>query len=175
MLIVSVLGFGTAAAIFSLVMIGGFLTFGSNCLGLVLNNYAVSDGLAGLARVAICLSLITAYPLVFLSLRRQCLDILGNTDFAEAYPATVTCLLLSGVTAVALKLHNLGTVAAFAGACFGSFLIYVAPALMAIGAVCRGMKPPPRGLRGYMNFLVQILLVPMGIVLGAVGAVQSLS
>ncbi|CAE7793160.1 SLC38A11 [Symbiodinium sp. CCMP2592] len=103
--VVSVLGFCTAGLIFSLVMVGGFLTFGSSCMGLILNNYAAIDSLALLARAAIVLSLVTAYPLVFLSLRKQVLEILGSkgADFANQRPRAMTISLLAGVTAVAFK------------------------------------------------------------------------
>ncbi|CAE7254975.1 Slc38a11 [Symbiodinium pilosum] len=143
--IMSVLGFCTAGLIFSLVMVGGFLTFGSSCMGLILNNYAATDSLALFARAAIVLSLVTAYPLVFFSLRKQVLEILGSqgADMAEKRPRAMTVVLLAGVTAVALKLRNLGVVAALAGASLGTFLVYVAPALMVMGAQRRGLAARP--------------------------------
>merc|ERR1712039_842243 len=108
-------------------MAGGFLTFGRNSLGLILNNYAATDSLAVLARMAIAVSLITAYPLVFLNVRRQLVDLFGRrgADLASNQPQLLTVSLLAGITLVALNLRNLGKLAAFAGACFGSFLIYM--------------------------------------------------
>eukprot|EP00931_Biecheleriopsis_adriatica_P067952 TRINITY_DN42006_c0_g1_i1.p1 TRINITY_DN42006_c0_g1~~TRINITY_DN42006_c0_g1_i1.p1 ORF type:complete len:517 (+),score=99.34 TRINITY_DN42006_c0_g1_i1:79-1551(+) len=174
--IVSVLGFGISGLIFSLVMAGGFLTFGSNSMGLILNNYAATDSLALLARGAIVLSLVTAYPLVFLSLKKQvaeCLGDQGSSLLAER-PKLLTVTLLTGVTMVALRLRNLGKVAAFAGACFGSFLIYVAPALMVLGAQRRGLAKTPTGMSGAAARAMQLLLVPLGLGLGILGAIQSL-
>merc|ERR1712107_213156 len=113
-------------------MAGGFLTFGQSCSGLILNNYPSTDILATFARLAICASLLTAYPLVFLSLRRQALDFFQPrlVDLEAANPAMVTVWLLAAVTAVAIKLTDLGLLAAFAGAVFGSFLIYIGPGIM---------------------------------------------
>ncbi|CAE6959145.1 AVT2 [Symbiodinium natans] len=173
--VVSVLGFCTAGLIFSLVMVGGFLTFGSSCMGLILNNYAAMDSLALLARAAIVLSLVTAYPLVFLSLRKQVLEILGDKgdDLAQR-PRLMTISLLAGITAVALKLRNLGVVAALAGASLGTFLVYVAPALMVMGARRRGLTERPEGAVGLLARATQIFLVPLGLGLGVIGCIQCL-
>lgn len=78
--------------------LSGFLTFGQSSMGLILNNYAATDGLAVLARAAIVLSLVTAYPLVFLSLRKQVLEVLGTrgAKVAEEKPRLTTVLLLAG-------------------------------------------------------------------------------
>eukprot|EP00928_Gymnodinium_smaydae_P030702 TRINITY_DN22756_c0_g1_i1.p1 TRINITY_DN22756_c0_g1~~TRINITY_DN22756_c0_g1_i1.p1 ORF type:complete len:561 (+),score=127.12 TRINITY_DN22756_c0_g1_i1:80-1762(+) len=175
-LAVSLLGFGAAAVIFSVVMVGGFLTFGKSSLGLILNNYAATDPLASLARGAVLLSLVTAYPLVFLSLRKQVLSVLPDDAkaLAEKRPRFVALVLLSAVTAVALSLRDLGKLAAFAGAAFGSFLIYVAPAVMVLSAQRRGLGPKPRGAGGALARSVQLLLIPLGLALGALGAMQSL-
>jgi len=174
--IVSVLGFGIAAVIFSLVMAGGFMTFGLSSSGLILNNYASTDWLAEGARAAIALSLITAYPLVFFSLRKQVVGALGKrgADFAASRPGRLDVMLLGAVTLVALCLNDLGKVASFAGACFGTFLIYVAPALMVLRAQQRGIGPRPGGLSGKLGRATQFLLIPLGLALAVVGVYESL-
>eukprot|EP00438_Fugacium_kawagutii_P008883 Skav202622 [mRNA] locus=scaffold515:73671:80581:- [translate_table: standard] len=174
--IVSVLGFGISGLIFCLVLAGGFLTFGKSSMGLILNNYAATDGLAVLARAAIVLSLVTAYPLVFLSLRKQVVEILGSrgAKFAEEKPRLSTVVLLAGVTAIALRLRNLGVVAALAGASLGTFLVYVAPALMILGAQHRDLAPRPKGFSGWVARAMQVFLVPLGVGLGVIGSVHSL-
>ena len=50
--------FGLAAVLMSLIMGAGFLTFGASSQGLILNNYATTDGLAFVARCGIGLSII---------------------------------------------------------------------------------------------------------------------
>ena len=52
-------GFITAVLSFIFIMTTGFLTFGGSSGGFVLNNYANSDILATLSRVAIGLAIIT--------------------------------------------------------------------------------------------------------------------
>lgn len=174
--IVSVLGFGISGLIFCLVLAGGFLTFGQSSMGLILNNYAATDGLAVLARAAIVLSLVTAYPLVFLSLRKQVVEILGSrgAKLAEEKPRLSTVVLLAGVTAIALRLRNLGVVAALAGASLGTFLVYVAPALMILGAQRRNLVQSPKGFGGWVARVMQVFLVPLGVGLGVIGSVHSL-
>ena len=119
------LGFCISGLIFCLVLAGGFLTFGQSSMGLILNNYAATDGLALLARAAIVLSLVTAYPLVFLSLRKQVLEVLGSkAKLAEEKPRLTTVLLLAVITAIAMRLQNLGVVAACPGL-FKSLELYI--------------------------------------------------
>lgn len=170
--LVSMMAFGLAGLIFSAVMMGGFLTFGSSSMGLILNNYAATDKLALVARAAIAMSLITGYPLVFLSLKKQVVDLVGEAGekFSARRPRLLTVGLLSAITLIALNLRNLGKVAAFAGACFGSFLIYVAPPLMVLGAQRRGFAKAS----GPAARVVQVLMIPLGLSLGAIGAIQSL-
>jgi len=173
---VSLLGFGIACVIFSTVLVGGFLTFGKTCSGLILNSYAATDGLATAARAAIALSITTSYPLVFFSLRKQSCDMLGKkfTDFANARPGTVTVVLLAAITSVAIRVHNLGTVAACQGAVLGSFMIYIGPALMALRAQQRGIGPAQTGWRGKVSRAAQLGLVPLGLAFGIIGAYQAL-
>jgi len=167
--LVSVLGFAIAGLTMSLVMAGGFLTFGKSCSGLILNNYASSDWLAELARIAIGVSLLTAYPLVFFNFKKQIVDLIGIQKFAAAQPGILNVLVLGCVTILAVYLRDLGKVAAFAGACFGTFLIYVAPALMALRAHQLGLGPPSSGLGGKISRAAQCVIIPVGLALAAVG------
>ena len=48
----------------AVVMVSGFLTFGGAADGYILNNYATTDKLAQLARLAIGGSIVTTYPLL---------------------------------------------------------------------------------------------------------------
>merc|ERR1712232_1367701 len=176
--VVTFAAFGIACTIFSLVMAGGFLTFGKSSSGLILNNYATTDKPAALAGIAI--SLVTGYPLVFVSLRKQLVDALGKagSDLAARRPDFLTTTILCVITLVALRLRDLGKVVAFAGACFGSFLIYVAPALMSLRAHQLHLGPRSKrskGFRGLIGRSLQLMLIPLGVLLGSLGAMQSLS
>jgi len=171
-LLVSVIGFSIAAIILSTVMSCGFLTFGRASLGLILDNYAATDRLAVAARIAIVVSLTTTQPLVFFSLRRQLVDLFGHrgAELAERWPTLLTISLLAVVTLIALVLHDLGKLTAFAGACFGSFLIYIAPAAMVLYAERRGLGP--RG--SLLARCARLATLPLGAALGILGAIQSL-
>lgn len=175
--IVSLLGFGAAVIVFSVVMAGGFMTFGSNSSGLILDNYAPSDHLASFGRFALVLSVTTAYPLVFLSVREVTLDFMGAdvVQFAEQSPALLTLFILIIITGVALWLTDLGKLVSFAGAAFGSFIIYVAPALMALGAQRKKLGSSVLKLDGAWHSVLQLVMIVLGIVLGMIGALQSLA
>lgn len=173
---VAFLGFAASGLILSVVMIGGFLTFGASSSGLILNNYASTDPLAASARAAIGLSIVTAYPIVFLSIREQFVEFLGKRGAAlqNNRPNVVTVGLLGSVTALALSLNDLGKVAGFAGAVFGIFLIYIAPPLMALRARQRGIGSHAKGARGMASIIAQTLLIPLGSALALMGVVQTL-
>eukprot|EP00929_Paragymnodinium_shiwhaense_P031226 TRINITY_DN17545_c0_g2_i1.p1 TRINITY_DN17545_c0_g2~~TRINITY_DN17545_c0_g2_i1.p1 ORF type:complete len:522 (+),score=76.59 TRINITY_DN17545_c0_g2_i1:166-1566(+) len=174
----SVAGFSGAALIFAIIMVAGFWTFGLNCQGLILNNYAETDALAGLARVGVCLSLILGFPLSFLSLRKDIVAMLGKSgeDFAAKQPILLTVMLHAVITALALNLYDLGKVVAIAGSCFGSILIYIAPSLMVLRAQQRGVGAKlPEGAAGATTRGAQMLCIAVGLAFGILGTVRNLS
>jgi amino acid permease len=61
--------FGISIAMFLFIMTVGFLSFGGNSLGFILNNYSSTDNLATLARFAIGGALLTGYPFTFSAIR----------------------------------------------------------------------------------------------------------
>ena len=54
-----------SGGVFVVVMVSGFMTFGTVSESFILNNYAMHDGAAVLARFATGISLYTSYPLIF--------------------------------------------------------------------------------------------------------------
>lgn len=169
--VVSVVSFLITGCVFSTVMVGGFLTFGTSCSGLILNNYSASDALAFVARAAIALSLMTSYPLVFTNVRQQFVTLAGERGarFAAERPDALTVLLLATVTSLALSLRDLGKLVAISGAVFANFLIYIAPALMVLCAQRRNMGPCKKGLLGVASRACQAGMIPLGLVLGCIG------
>jgi len=169
--VVTVASFMITGCIFSTVMVGGFLTFGTSCSGLILNNYSASDTLAFVARAAIALSLVTSYPLVFANVRQQFLTLIGDRGeaFAAKRPDAFTVLLLAAVTSLALCLRDLGKLVAISGAVFANFLIYVAPALMVLSAQRRNMGPCQKGPLGVASRACQAGMIPLGLLLGCIG------
>jgi sodium-coupled neutral amino acid transporter 11 len=72
------LGFGVTIAITVLVMGLGFLTFGGNSAGMVLNNYSTVDAGAGFCRLLMAVNVIGSYPFVFRASKLSLMDILSN-------------------------------------------------------------------------------------------------
>lgn len=96
----------------------GYLTFGSACSGLVLNNYSPKDVLIGASRVAVALSLVFSYPLVFQGCRDGVLDLLqvstekrGNNSFLNL----TTACMLGAITLLAATLKDVSLVLALGG------------------------------------------------------------
>jgi Transmembrane amino acid transporter protein len=112
----------------------GFLTFGGATAGFVLNNYASSDSLITVARLAVGLSIITGYPFVFSALREGVMDMMKVTDLTKrsSMQGKLTLSLLSMVTLLSLVLKDVGFVVSVSGAAFGSALMLMFPAMMNI-------------------------------------------
>jgi len=127
--------FGLAAVLMGSIMAGGFLTFGAASSGLILNNYATPDKLAFLARLGIGMSIIFSYPINFVGLREGIFAALGKTESAKkpAVHVLATLAIMLVINGCALVVKDLGLVVGLGGAILGSALVYIFPALMAIG------------------------------------------
>lgn len=121
----------------------GFLTFGANSAGLILNNYSPKDTLMGLSKIAVALSLVFSYPLAFAGFRDGLLDLmkLKNKKDDSAFLNILSVGILSAITVAALVIPDVSFVMAFAGTTFGNALIYIFPALMFRGAIKKVSKP----------------------------------
>ena len=157
----------------------GFLTFGGNSLGLILNNYSGKDSLATFARVAIGAALLTGYPFTFSALREGVLDLLhfsGEKRSSAVLPFTV--LSLSLVTALALILRDVGFVVSLSGALFGCILMFVVPGLMNIANLKAKTKGKP-GLELSSHDKLELKfdygLVALGLVLTGLGVAVTLN
>lgn len=138
--------FGASILFFIFVMVTGFLQFGGNTAGFILNNYSSKDNLATLARFAIGLALLTGYPFTFSALREGLLDLQGKTGSSrDAAFTPLTLTLLGLVTALALVLKDVGFVVSMTGALLGSLLMLIVPAIMNISShkalVKKGLQP----------------------------------
>lgn len=166
--------FGIAILFFSLVASLGFLTFGGASSGLILNNFSGGDALMSLSRVAVAVSIVFSYPLIFSGAREGWLDLLrvpaGKRTTSLLNGATLA--ILAAVTLVATKVEELAFISSFAGATLGSALIYVYPALMFRSAVKQMGEKATRGLRREVPFAM--LSAGLGVVMGCIGAKMSL-
>eukprot|EP00588_Corethron_pennatum_P012437 CAMPEP_0194275196 /NCGR_PEP_ID=MMETSP0169-20130528/8099_1 /TAXON_ID=218684 /ORGANISM="Corethron pennatum, Strain L29A3" /LENGTH=481 /DNA_ID=CAMNT_0039018605 /DNA_START=69 /DNA_END=1514 /DNA_ORIENTATION=- len=131
----------TSFAVSSLTFIGvaslGFLTFGSNSAGLILNNYATGDALASLSRIAVALSIVFSYPLTFVGIRDGLLDLASVPEEKRTNPLLdkLSVIILAAVTGLALKVKDLSFVLSFGGATLGNAIIFVYPVCMFVKAV----------------------------------------
>ena len=159
-------GFGFAALLMGAIMAGGYLTFGAASQGLILNNYATADPLALVARLGIGLSIIFSYPLNFLGLREGLLTMLklDGSKTAVHWGATLALMVLMNGTALFMK--DLGLVVGLGGAILGSALVYIFPALMAIGEKA--------GAMGKMEKLANWGLAGLGVFFAVLGSVMCL-
>ncbi|KAL3925883.1 MAG: hypothetical protein SGILL_000095 [Bacillariaceae sp.] len=126
--------FAASISIFALIASVGFLTFGSNSSGLILNNYSTKDGLMSISRIAVAISLVFSYPLAFVGARDGVTNLLKMKSTPKVQNA-LTVGLLSAVTGLALIIPDVSFVLAFAGATLGNGLIYIFPAFMFRGAI----------------------------------------
>jgi hypothetical protein len=141
---------------------------------LILNNYSGKDTLMGLSRLAVAVSIVFSFPLVFAGARDGWLDLLKVPvdDRTGAVLTTTTVAVLSGITLLASRLRELAFIMSFSGATMGNALIYVYPALMFRGAV-KGMgEKADKGLRREVPFAMFTAL--LGVAMGGIGAKMAL-
>ncbi|RYH28750.1 hypothetical protein EON65_10980 [archaeon] len=166
--------FGASVLFFTLIMCVGFLTFGGASQGFILSNYAGSDILATLARLAIGVALVTGYPFTFSALREGILDMANVKGENRSKLFTpVTAGLLATVTALALVLKDVGFVVSISGALFGCALMFIIPAVMNVQNLKRqqlqGRAKANAGLEKGFNYAI----MGTGFVMGVLGVFVS--
>ena len=194
----SAVAFAIAALLSGGIAAAGFLTFGASSQGLILNNYATGDRMASLARLGIGLSIVFSYPLNFLALRSGVHGMLKLDGASGPVHLVSTLLLFGAATALSMLIKDLGLLIALPGALLGSALVYIFPALMAIGnakqaaaAAAAGGGPKPAGgarprqaaaaaakpaaVRSRAELVVNYGLVGLGVVLAVVGGAVTLN
>lgn len=131
--------FGASCLVYILITSFGFLTFGSNCDGYILNNYSTKDSLATFCRVSIAIAIICTYPLVFIGYRDGVLDLLKVP--VEKHTSNnlnlLTVVLLIFITLIAMTVTDLGLVNAIGGGTLATVIVFVFPTLMYRQAVKR--------------------------------------
>ncbi|KNC51047.1 uncharacterized protein AMSG_12027 [Thecamonas trahens ATCC 50062] len=122
----------------------GYLSYGTEVRGDLLNNYSASDIYVNLGRVALTVVLACTYPLVFLPLRETTLGLIVTHVWASA-PVTrlwfriIVVLLLNGITyGVAYLAPNLSAVLALVGATCGNLLAFILPGMFGLKAFATG-------------------------------------
>ena len=165
--------FGISILLFALVGSLGFLTFGSASSGLILNNYSGKDVLMSLSRVAVAVSIVFSFPLVFVGARDGWLDLLKvpMDKRSDSVLIKTTLAILSGITLIASQLKELAFIMSLAGATLGNALIYVYPALMFRSAVKNMGEKATKGLKREVP--LAMLSASLGVLMGLIGTKMS--
>ena len=182
--------FGLTAVLYAAIAVVGFLTFGVNSQSFILNNYSPTDPLATWSRVGIGLSSLLTYPLNFIGVRDNCLDILciASRVDTDAKRNAFTISLLAVVTVLSSYISDLGLINSIGGGTTVTSVCFVFPAIMffnhvRIEAKIHGElgKPASCGRFHPTNFFLVygelcmvMLLMVVGVVLGVFGAWDSL-
>lgn len=108
--------FGISAFFMSLIAISGFATFGSSCQSMILMNYSPNDALINLARFALFCSIFFGFPLAFVGVREQLLDLVGcHGKKRKDVSVPLTVAILSMITALAWNLKDIRVILALGG------------------------------------------------------------
>jgi len=109
--------FGISAVCMSVIAAAGFATFGASSAGMILSSYSPADALINAGRAAMVVSLFFGYPLAFVGVREQLLDLLGVRDARKRQELStpVTFAILSVVTALAWNLRDIRVILTLGG------------------------------------------------------------
>lgn len=119
-----------AASTYTCISSLGFLTFGQNSAGFILDNYSYRDPFATVSRFGVAFSVIFAYPLLFQGGRDGLWELFGQSGASLVERQTTTIMLLALVTLLAVWVPDLTFVLSFGGATLSSAIIYIFPPLM---------------------------------------------
>jgi len=160
--------FTLAAVLYMGISSVGFLTFGGNSNSYILNNYSSRDPLASVSRVAVGLSTLMAYPIVFSGVRDGVLDIL-EIPISEQTPMhfnQLTLVLLSALTITSIFVTDLGLINAVGGGIIATAIVFVFPTMMFGAAVKQKLGGPS----SEKEAAFASALTAIGVVLGIIGA-----
>jgi amino acid permease len=134
-----------------------------------LNNYSSSDPLAIVCRLAVGISTLTAYPIVFHGVRDGVLDVLEIpfSDQTVEKSNQITYIMLVALTLTAIFISDLGLINAVGGGLVTTPIVFIFPTLMykAAASLKLGGGLEHRSEIGFASGLTVI-----GIFIGVVGA-----
>ena len=159
--------FAMSIALYGAITAFGFLSFGAASNGLILNNYSTADTVMSLARIAVTISIIASYPLIFVGCRDGLFDLfkVPQEKRTNDVQNKMTLGILGIVTVLASRLTDLGLVASVGGATFGTALVFVYPVVMFL-------KQQKKRTR---ESLPAALIGVLGLAMGGIGTVLALS
>lgn len=161
--------FVCCAALFSVFASAGFLTFGASCSGYILKNYAVNDILAAICRVAMSMSVIFTYPVLFVGFRDGLIDMIGlaHEDQTAGALNLISVVALAAVTTLAALWRDLTLIVSIGGATLSTVIIFVFPAIMFRSAVLSMGNQATKSLK--LEVRVSFWIMGLGILMGVLG------
>eukprot|EP00977_Amphora_coffeiformis_P000019 scaffold5_cov169-Amphora_coffeaeformis.AAC.19 len=181
--------FGLTAVLYAAIAVVGFSTFGTNSQSFILNNYSSKDPLATWSRIGVGLSSLLTYPLNFIGVRDNCLDILGIAPRVDtdAKRNAFTVVLLAMITFLSCFISDLGLINTFGGGTTVASVCFVFPTIMffnhvRVEANAHGelRKPAyqrqfnvPNFIQQYGELTIVMVLMVVGVVVGVLGAWHS--
>uniref|UniRef100_A0A7S4JZY9 Amino acid transporter transmembrane domain-containing protein n=1 Tax=Odontella aurita TaxID=265563 RepID=A0A7S4JZY9_9STRA len=168
------MGFSATAVINILFMIFGFLTFGGNCAGLVLNNYSIKDIGATLVRLVTVISLVGSYPIFMRGIKSAWFELTaGGKDISEEQNKKTTTAFLAAITGLALVLENAGFMVGFTGATMGSAIIYIFPPILYLRSSARRIASGAleKTNKVKLERLFCQFLIALGAIVGVLGGI----
>mmetsp|Transcript_21649 Transcript_21649/g.45713 ORF Transcript_21649/g.45713 Transcript_21649/m.45713 type:complete len:542 (+) Transcript_21649:93-1718(+) len=130
---VSLGGFLSTTMINCSIMTFGFLTFGGNAMGVILNNFSTFDKGATVCRFLTAVSVLGGYPFLIRACRGEILELYKlqtNRKPSRKDEKTTTAILLLSLTVASMLISDAGLIIGLAGAVMGSALVYIFPSLM---------------------------------------------
>lgn len=173
--IICCISFGASGIIYIGIACFGYMTFGNNSSSFILNNYSPYDPLAILCRIAVGISTLTAYPLVFMGVRDGILDMYNIPIQQQTNQQLniITIVLLIVVTIISIFIHDLGLINAVGGGVVATAIVFVFPTFMFL-MIIRQHKNiydiSIQHISSYFEITSISLIAIIGIIFGIVGA-----
>jgi Transmembrane amino acid transporter protein len=130
--IVVTISFGISSILYCCITSLGYSTFGLHCDSFILNNYSPYDPYITICRIAVGISTITAYPIVFIGIRDGICDIF-HIPIQQQTPQLMkqmTYTLLVILTIVSIFVHDLGLINAVGGGIVATVIVFIFPTIM---------------------------------------------
>jgi len=168
--------FGITSVIYFAIATIGFITFGANSDSYILNNYSSRDSLATMSRIAIGFCALISYPLNFIGVRDNCLDILGLHDDVNTAGKVnaFTIFLLSIMTLVSCFVTDLGLINSVGGGTTVTLVCFIFPAFMFREGIKKHRPTSQQSRENWEVWFVMTLMV-VGVVIGLIGVWSSVS
>ena len=130
--VVTLAAFLLSGLVFSTITIAGVETFGISGGPSILTSYSSADPLTWVAKIGLGLCVLFEFPLLERCFRKTVVELFKVPEVVEQNSVTVVASIAAAVALACMPNFGLDKSSAIGGALGASFLVYVAPALMAL-------------------------------------------